>query len=91
MNWFGRNKKEEKPSTPPLTAVPPNALSPVPYQMREFLFGDRPMSEWPPSGSALNVQPWIAFDQARKLYAAGKKQDAMKLWMQIAQAKGFEP
>ena len=37
---------------------------PQPLTIRDTLFGDLPMSEWP-SDSGMNAEPWISFIQAR--------------------------
>lgn len=96
MGWFGRKKNENDPKQTPQTpqpstmTIPPNAMSPLPYQMRDSLFGDRPMEMWPPANNIIDSEPWLTFDKARKLYASGKKAEAMGLWWQIAQTKNLE-
>lgn len=70
MNIFRSlfGKKEPPPA-------PPTSLA-----MREFLFGDVPLDQWPPPGGPDNAFPWSAFVAARAHVAAGRVPLAVVAW-----------
>jgi hypothetical protein len=56
---------------------------PEPVSMRDVLFGDRPLEQWPPPGAASNAFPWSAFAAARAQLAAGNRAAAVASWREI--------
>jgi len=63
----------------------------APNPVRETLFGDMPLDQWPRNGTSLEIYPWSAFASARSLLAAGGQRDAVAGWRQILQHPGLEP
>jgi hypothetical protein len=63
----------------------------APNRIRETLFGDMPLNEWPPDGDASDELPWGAFVSARKHLAAGSQPDAIAWWQHILAHPGLEP
>lgn len=63
----------------------------MPNPIRETLFGDMPLEQWPPDDSTLNVFPWSAFASARSQLAAGNQEAAVNGWRQILQQPDLEP
>ena len=61
-----------------------------PPGLRAFIFGDRPLDEWPPPGTDTNPDPWRSFDQARSAFQAGDQEQAKGVWLSIANAEGIE-
>lgn len=59
--------------------------------IRDSLFGDLPLEEWP-SQSFLDSlhEPWITFAAARQMLASGQKDEAIGLWRGIAAMPGLE-
>lgn len=76
---FGRNKN--KPAA--AGALGAGAL-------RDTLFGDMPMSLWPPQASGANDGPFAIFAQARGLVANRRAPEAIELWRSITATKGLE-
>ena len=72
---FNWFKKKEKP---PQTTI------------RDTLFGDLPMVEWP-SDSSLNTEPWVSFIQARKYLERMKGDAAITTLKTITDMPGLEP
>jgi hypothetical protein len=70
MNIFRSLFGKKKP--PP---APPTSLA-----MREFLFGDVPLDQWPPPGGSGDAFPWSAFVAARAHLAAGRIPLAIAAW-----------
>ena len=64
---------------------------PTPNPIRETLFGDMPLEQWPRDDSTSNVFPWSAFASARSHLAAGNKVAAVDGWRQILQQTDLEP
>ena len=72
---FNLFKKKEKPQ-PAMT-------------VRDTLFGDLPISEWP-RGEDATAEPWLSFVKARKLWDKGDKTSAIAVLQQIAGMQGLE-
>jgi len=72
---FNFFKKKEKPHQP--------------VAIRDTLFGDMPMSEWP-SDSGLTMEPWISFVQARNHLDKGDKDSAITGLKKISDTSGLE-
>jgi len=64
---------------------------PVPVNIRDTLYGDYPLTDWPGSNSAaLNHEPWSIFVQARDVLNEGHKDEAIRLWQQITEMPNLE-
>jgi hypothetical protein len=62
------------------------AVNPV----REVLFGDVPMAQWPPKDDAGAAFPWDAFVSARAHVAAGQVAPAVACWQKVIATAGLE-
>jgi hypothetical protein len=59
--------------------------------IRDTLFGDMPMTDWPPtSAPTQNLEPWKSFVLAREAMEAGRTGEAVELWKNIAQTPDLE-
>ena len=58
-------------------------------EIRDTLFGDMPMSEWP-SDSGLNMEPWISFVQVRAHLDKRERDSAITVLKKIAEMQGLE-
>jgi hypothetical protein len=75
---FGRFKRNSSASGPRPT-------------IRDTLFGDLPLSEWPPADSSgAEHEPWNSFVLAREALAGDRRTEAITLWRQIAGSAGLE-
>ena len=63
----------------------------APVSIRETLFGDMPLDQWPAGGEASDVFPWGVFIAARQFLAAGRKAEAIACWRDILRQPGLEP
>jgi hypothetical protein len=63
----------------------------APNAIRETLFGDMPLDQWPRDGVSSGSFPWSAFASARSHLSAGRPGDAVAGWRQILQHPGLEP
>lgn len=63
----------------------------APDSIRETLFGDCPLDQWPPDGAAEEYFPWSAFVLARSQFATGRQSDAITLWRAVVQHAELEP
>jgi hypothetical protein len=63
----------------------------VPNPIRETLFGDMPLNQWPSEGSASDAFPWSEFVSARSHLAAGRQDAAISCWRQILEHPALEP
>lgn len=68
--------KKEKPSKP--------------IEIRDTLFGDLPIEEWP-RDTSLNREPWVSFIEARKYLDKKNKPSAFQTLQKIADMPGLEP
>ena len=66
--------------------VPP-ARNPV----KEMLFGDLPLEEWPRSDAPSRDFPWSNFVTARVNLKAGRGTEAIALWQQVLSTSDLEP
>jgi hypothetical protein len=60
----------------------------VPNPIRETLFGDMPLEQWPPTIS--NEFPWSEFEKARSHLVAGNQKAAIDCWLNITQQPNLE-
>lgn len=63
---------------------------PLPNSIRETLFGDMPLDQWPREDSVTNIFPWSVFASACSNLANGDRDAAIKCWHQIIQHDGLE-
>ncbi len=63
---------------------------PSKLEIRDTLFGDMPITEWPKDIS-LNAEPWSSFVQARKYLDKGDQASARAVLQKIADTSGLEP
>lgn len=76
FSLFGKKSKPEPPRPTPI---------------RDTLFGDLPLEQWPnANASALKQEPWLSFVQARDALSKGKKADAIQHWQRIAEMPKLE-
>ena len=61
-----------------------------PVTIRDTLFGDMPLSEWPKDDNA-TAEPWISFVKARNLLNKKDKSSAAAVLQEIAAMPGLEP
>lgn len=64
---------------------------PTANSIRETLFGDRPLDQWPPANSDSKEFPWTAFASARSHLVAGNQVAAIDCWEQIIRTPDLEP
>jgi hypothetical protein len=65
----------------------PQSLSP---SMRDTLFGDAPLENWPPGDPDPIMPPWDLFVSARSHLAAGNSDVAKECWQSILKQPGLE-
>lgn len=58
--------------------------------MRETLFGDMPLDQWPSHGEMSDAFPWKTFTTARQHFQTGKQDEAIKLWREILDHSDLE-
>lgn len=71
------------------SAAPRKESSPA--SIRDTLFGDLPLDQWPGPGGSDDAFPWSALASARSHLAAGKKDKAIAVWQQIVAHPDLEP
>ncbi len=59
--------------------------------IRETLFGDMPLDQWPRDGSSSDAFPWSTFALARSHLASGSQSAAIACWQEVLQHPGLEP
>lgn len=60
-------------------------------EIRDTLFGDLSMDWWPQETNGVeNAEPWRSFIAARDAVAAGRTDEAVRLWRQITSQPGLE-
>src|SRR5262245_3849479 len=63
----------------------------APNPIRETLFGDMPLDQWPEGGVSSESFPWSEFVSARSHLAAARQSDAIGCWLQIIGRHGLDP
>lgn len=63
----------------------------APNALREVLFGDMPLDQWPRDGQLSETFPWSSFALARSHLASGDQKAAIGCWRQILEHPGLEP
>jgi len=66
-------------------------MSPSPVELRDTLFGDRPLDQWAGDGSPSQPFPWSAFIAARQDVGRGDREAAAKKWLELVNHPGLEP
>lgn len=64
---------------------------PAPIHIRETLFGDMALDQWPREGAVTDIFPWTEFVSARSHLAAKRHNDAIACWHRVLQSPGLEP
>ncbi len=57
-------------------------------EIRETLFGDMPLSQWP--GDPIDDEPWASFVAARDALGAGDVAGASRLWQEVVSRPSLE-
>src|SRR4051812_36577278 len=63
---------------------------PLPISIRDTLFGDLPLEQWPADASRASGEPWASFVAARDALAGGRADDAIAAWTQITEMPDLE-
>lgn len=63
---------------------------PPPREIREILFGDVPLDEFPLSDKTQTDEPWLSFARAREAVHAGRINEATEIWHHISEMKDLE-
>jgi hypothetical protein len=59
--------------------------------LTQFVYGDASVEQWcVVNQDGSQAEPWTSFERARQHLNSGQRQDAVRIWMQIAQADGIE-
>lgn len=64
---------------------------PTPNPIRETLFGDMPLEQWPPANPISKDFPWSEFQKARSFLASENPKAAIDCWYQITRQPKLEP
>jgi hypothetical protein len=67
-------------------ALPVAQRNPV----KDTLYGNLPMEQWPPQGGDVTVSPWSEFVAARNHMAVGETDKAIAWWQAIVASPGLE-
>jgi len=90
MGLLDRFFKKPEPPPRPVPAAPPLLAPSVSQAMRDTVYGDRPLDQWPSGDSLAGAFPWDAFIAARKHLAASELEAAKACWRRIAVAPDLE-
>jgi hypothetical protein len=52
-------------------------------EIRDLLFGDCPISQWPGESASSDAEPWLSFAQAREALNADQTQEAVRLFQAV--------
>jgi hypothetical protein len=58
--------------------------------LRQTVFGDAALDVWVAHGAGHPGEPWTSFERARQLVEAGRRDEAVAIWQQIAVTEGLE-
>lgn len=58
--------------------------------IRDILFGDVSISQWPDKTKSTNVEPWKSFIRAREYIKSGDNQAAVQIYKSILEMPGLE-
>jgi hypothetical protein len=58
--------------------------------IRDVLFGDLPMSQWPSDATLSDAEPWRSFAKARDHFTAGRTLEAVSLFQRVLAMPGLE-
>ena len=59
-------------------------------QLRDVLFGDLPVSQWPSESSPSQGEPWASFVEARGYLDSGQSPQVIRTWQRILAMPGLE-
>jgi len=59
-------------------------------EIRDTLFGDLPLDEWPAQAASANEEPWASFVLARTALAAGRRDEAQLALRAVLAQQGLE-
>jgi len=62
----------------------------APDALRQTVYGDASLDVWTARGAGQPGQPWDSFEQAREMAQTGHRDEAVRIWRQIASAGGLE-
>lgn len=77
MGWFSKNPKAKEEI--------------LVVAIRDTLFGDLPIEQWPASKEMNSIPPWNMFIEAQGLVAAGNTAQAVECWKNIVGTPALEP
>jgi hypothetical protein len=58
--------------------------------LRQTALGDAALDVWAAHGAGHPGEPWTSFECARQLAQAGRRDEAVTIWQQIAVTEGLE-
>ncbi len=74
-----RSGKPKRPAQPPAGSI------------RDTLFGDLPLDQWPPAGAPGGIsEPWASFVAAREALGSNRQNDARDHWKRIVATPGLQ-
>lgn len=87
-----KKKPDAKPAQPPQPpSQPPQGRKYISEIMRDTVWGDRPLDQWPkPGAPASTTPPWNRFVEARSKIEAGKPDDAVPILLSITETPDLE-
>jgi len=74
----------------PAIPVPPSSPKPVRNPIKDTLYGNLPLDQWPAPGNDLTVSPWAEFDAARNHITVGQTDQAIEIWQTLIATQGLE-
>jgi len=83
-------KAEPVPGVVMQPTSPGGKGKPVRNPVKDTLFGNLPLDQWPPPGDDGIAFPWSVFDQARNHLQAGQVPEAIACWQSIIATPSLE-
>jgi|GEM_PF-1117622 len=104
MGPTGVDRQTDNPSTTPtapatsparVTVRKPAAPTPPPpapkrNPIKDLLYGDQPLDQWPPPGGSATEVPWSDFAAARHHLQEGRKELAISHWRAVLETPALE-
>jgi hypothetical protein len=69
---------------------PPAPKQPISIVMRDTVWGDAPMDQWPPQTANAEAEPWNRFAKARTLVSQNKNDEAIQVLRDITELPDLE-